>query len=151
MKLKELIGSGDKIVLFALPFAAVALLVKLLRPSVFAVRGPRALLKVISAITLVVGVMTWMWSVALILTRATKGELITTGPFAVMKHPLYTSVALLVLPSSGLLAGSWVGVPIGVAMYAGSRRYSPREEEALSETFGDRWDEYCDQVKAPWL
>ena len=41
--------------------------------------------------------------------KVPRGELITTGPFALVRHPLYTGVALLVLLGvlAGVLAGAW--------------------------------------------
>lgn len=38
-------------------------------------------------------------------------------PFALMPHPFYTSVALLVIPGLGLALDTWVGVPIGAAQF----------------------------------
>ncbi len=55
------------------------------------------------------------------------------------------------LPGIGLLLGSWLGVFIGVVLYVGSRLFSGEEEKALAETFGERWAEYCERVKIPWL
>jgi protein-S-isoprenylcysteine O-methyltransferase Ste14 len=150
VRLKALIGSGHKIVLFMLPFLAVSLALNVKRPALFRIRAPR-ILKLLSAIILVLGVTGWIWSVALILTRVPKRRLITTGPYAVVKHPLYTSVALLVLPGIGLLLGSWLGVPLGIILYVGSRLFSPQEERLLSETFGASWDEYRRRVKIAWL
>jgi len=80
-----------------------------------------------------------------------RGELITSGPYSWVKHPLYTAVALLVLPSVGLLLGSWLGVPTGLVMYAGSRLFAPAEEAELAKTFGAAWTDYCDKLKIPWL
>jgi protein-S-isoprenylcysteine O-methyltransferase Ste14 len=77
--------------------------------------------------------------------------LITTGPFAVVKHPLYTSVGLLVLPAAGILLGSWLGVVIGVALYVGARLFAPAEEQELRTTFGARWEAYERRVVLPWL
>jgi len=67
------------------------------------------------------------------------------------KHPLYTSVALLVLPWIGFLLNTWLGVLIGAVLYIGSRIFSPEEEEALAKAFGATWDEYCNRVTVPWL
>jgi protein-S-isoprenylcysteine O-methyltransferase Ste14 len=69
----------------------------------------------------------------------------------VIKHPLYTAVALLVLPWMGILFNTWLGVLIGIIIYIGSRIYSPEEEKVLSVAFGAAWDEYCRKVKMPWL
>jgi protein-S-isoprenylcysteine O-methyltransferase Ste14 len=105
----------------------------------------------ISVIVLIPGIAIWMWSVALILTKVPRGELITRGPYALVKHPLYTGVALLVVPWLGFLLDTWLGAVIGIVLYIGSRRYSPLEEEALAKEFGAAWDDYRNKVMLPWL
>ena len=91
------------------------------------------------------------WSAFSILTRVPKKQLITDGPFAVVKHPLYTGVSFLVLPWAGFLLNTWLGALVGVVLYIGSRIFAPEEERALSKTFGAAWDEYCRKVKLSWL
>ncbi len=150
MKLKELVGSGDKIALLMLPFVVVGLVANATFPSLFDV-GPSGVLRAISIVLLTVGIAIWIWSVILILTRVPRGELITTGPFALVKHPLYTSVALLVLPWLGFLLGTWLGAVIGIVMYIAARRYAPEEEALLAKTFGTAWDDYLNTVRIPWL
>ena len=151
MHLKALIGSGDKIALLTLPFVIVGLIATVTVPAVFDVGGPSALLRTISIVVLIPGVTIWIWSVVLILEKVPRGELITSGPYALMKHPIYTSVALLVLPWIGFLLDTWLGAVIGIVLYVASRTYAPAEEEALAATFGPAWDAYCATVKLPWL
>lgn len=151
MNLKELIGSGDKIVLFTLPFLVAGVVLNVLYPESFGVGGPPLQCLVISIVLLVIGVTIWMWSVYLILKDASKGKLITGGPFAIIKHPLYTAVSLLVIPWIGFLCNSWVGIVIGLAMYIGSRIFAREEEKLLAETFGESWEAYKKKVKIPWL
>ncbi len=151
MKLKTLIGSGHRIMLLTLPFLAAGLALNIVFPSWFSVGGPPLALKVLSIVLLVPGVAIWMWSVALILTRVPRNELITDGPYSLVKHPLYTAVALLVLPWAGILLNSWLGILIGVILYAGARVFAPEEERWLSRTFGAAWDEYCRKVRIAWL
>jgi protein-S-isoprenylcysteine O-methyltransferase Ste14 len=151
VSLKTLVGSGDRIGLFTLPFLIVGLILNVSYPSLFDVGGPAAALRVISVAVLAVGVATWAWSVVLIVTQVPKGKLIKTGPYSLVKHPLYTAVALLVLPALGLLLDTWLGLLIGVVMYLGSRLFAPAEEAALSRTFGPAWVEYSKSVKIPWL
>jgi protein-S-isoprenylcysteine O-methyltransferase Ste14 len=67
--------------------------------------------------------------------------------YSLVKHPLYTSVALLVLPWIGFLFNTWLGALIGIVGYIGSRRFAPAEEAELAKTFGAAWDEYCNRVK----
>jgi protein-S-isoprenylcysteine O-methyltransferase Ste14 len=149
--LKILVGSGDKIALFTLPFVIVGVILDATFPSLFHIEGSSTVLRVLAILLLIPGVTIWIWSVVLILKKVPRGELITSGPFAMMKHPIYTSVALLVLPGIGFLFDSWLGAFIGIALYVGSRIFSPEEEEELSRTFGASWDEYRHTVRMPWL
>lgn len=150
-RVAKLVGSGDRIGLFVLPVLVVGVLLNVLVPEVFAVGGPPAALTVLSVVVLVPGVAAWAWSVLLILRHVPRDELITTGPYALVRHPLYTAVALLVLPWAGFLLDTWLGAVLGLALYAGSRLFAPAEEAALAERFGDRWDEYRRAVRLPWL
>ena len=151
MKLKILVGNGRKIGLFTLPFLIVGLILNFLYPSFFSMGGPTMTMAAISILILIPGITTWIWSVVLILTKIPRKELITTGPYSLVKHPLYTGVALLVIPWVGILLNSWLGILIGIIVYIGSRLYSPEEEKVLSKIFGDAWTVYCKKVKLPWI
>ena len=151
IRLLDLVGAGDKIGLLVLPVLLVGLTLNVLFPALFRVGGPPILLKVISIVLLIPGVTIWLWSVILILTKARQGELITDGPYALTKHPLYTGVALLVLPWAGFLLNTWLGTLIGAAIYLGSRMFSREDEDELAKTFGTAWDKDCQKVWMPWL
>jgi protein-S-isoprenylcysteine O-methyltransferase Ste14 len=150
-RLAELVGSGDRIGAFVLPFVLAGVALNIVFPDAFGVGGPPSWLQVLSTVVLAAGVIVWAWSVLLILTRVRAGELVTTGPYLLVKHPLYTSVALLVLPWLGLLFNSWLGVLVGIALYTASRLFAPAEETELANRFGAEWAAYCHRVKIPWL
>ena len=80
--IKKLVGSGERIGLLVLPFLAAGLVLNMMYPAVFSLGGPSDALKVFSALMLVSGVVVWIWSVVLILTKVPRHELITSGPFA---------------------------------------------------------------------
>lgn len=151
MTLKELVGSGDKIILATMPVVIVGVILNIAFPSIFEVGDPSDALRTVSIAVLIPGVAIWLWSAMLILTKVPRGELITTGPFAWVKHPIYTSVALLVIPWAGFLLNTWVGAAIGIVLYVACRRYAPEEEAQLAEAFGADWDAYRAGVKIPWL
>jgi protein-S-isoprenylcysteine O-methyltransferase Ste14 len=151
MKLCILVGSGRSIGLFTAPFLLIGLVLNILFPDAFAVGGPPRTLALISILVLLPGVVNWGWCVFLILTKIPRGELITSGPYAFVLHPLYTGVAILVLPWAGFLCNTWLGAAVGLVVYAGSRIYAVTEEEQLAKIFGAEWEVYRRSVKLPWL
>jgi protein-S-isoprenylcysteine O-methyltransferase Ste14 len=151
MKLKVLVGSGRKIGLFTLPFLMVGIPLNIIYPEFFMVNGTSGSLFWISLLFLIIGIINWIWTVVLIVTKIPRKQLITTGPYAIIKHPLYAGVALLVLPWAGFLFNTWLGFVLGIVVYVGSRIFSPEEEKLLSKIFGIEWEEYCKKVKLPWV
>lgn len=151
MDLRKLVGSGDRIGLVVLPFVVIGIGLNLAFPAAFSVGGPPETLRLLSFTVLVPGVVIWLWSVVLIVIRVPRDELITGGPYALVRHPLYTAVALLVLPWLGFLLDSWLGLLLGAILYLASRRFSVAEEASLARRFGRAWEAYRARVLLPWL
>ena len=103
MNIRTLVGGGDRIGLVTLPFLVVGVVLNIAFPSLFTIGGPPTWLGVLSVLVLLVGVVNWAWCVYLLLIKVPRRELSTNGPYAVVKHPLYTGAALLVLPCGFLL------------------------------------------------
>ncbi len=150
MKLKVLVGSGDRIMSLTLPFIVIGVAANILWPSVFTLGFGQGGL-IAGIVLLVVGVPVWFTGVAQVLVNVPKKRLITTGPFAVVPHPMYTAVSLLVFPGLGLLFDTWVGAGIGVVLYVSSRIFSPAEDRILAEVFPKEYAEYRQRVLMPWL
>jgi protein-S-isoprenylcysteine O-methyltransferase Ste14 len=150
MMLKVLVGAGRQVMGLTLPFIVVGVVLNILRPAWFTL-GFGAGGVIAGVVLLVLGVPVWISSVVLILVRVPQKKLITTGPFAVVLHPLYTSVALLVIPGLGLLFDSWVGGGIGVILYISSRIFAPAEEVILLKVFPAEYPAYRKKVLLPWL
>jgi hypothetical protein len=68
-----------------LPFLVVGLILNVAYPAVFDVGGPPPALLMASFAVLAVGTVIWAWSVVLVGTRVPRGELITSGPYALVK------------------------------------------------------------------
>lgn len=137
--------------LSVLPFLVVGLVLNVAYPETFEVGGPSDALWALSIVMLAAGLAMWIWSATLVLMKVPKGELITGGPFALVKHPLYTGVALLVLPSLGFLFNTWLGLAVGIVMYIATRRFAPEEDAVLASRFGSAWQDYRASVLLPWL
>jgi protein-S-isoprenylcysteine O-methyltransferase Ste14 len=150
MRLKVLVGEGSHVMGLTLPFAAAGIAANLLWPSAFRMGFGSAGL-VAGIVLMAVGIPLWLTSVAQILVNVPRKKLITRGPYALMLHPIYTCVALLVIPGCGLALDTWVGFAIGAVLYASSRVFSPREEALLTKYFPAEYPAYRAKVLLPWL
>jgi protein-S-isoprenylcysteine O-methyltransferase Ste14 len=150
MRLRALVGAGDRIAVLTLPCAAAGIAANILWTPVFRI-GLGAAGRTVGIVCLVIGVPLWLTAVVQILVCVPRGKLITGGPFALMVHPLYTSVALLVLPGCGLLFDSWLGFAIGLILYVSVRIHAPSEERDLAARFQEDYPAYRKRVILPWL
>ena len=74
-------------------------------------------------------------------------ELIRSGPYALVRHPIYTSV-LLALAGSVLAVGKWRAL-VGLALVvAGLLRKLVVEERFMTEQFGKAYAQYRAEVPA---
>ena len=73
-------------------------------------------------------------------------QLVTSGPYAIIRHPMYIGL-LLAAWGSLLIYATWTTAYFAVAAPAILMR-SRREEAALAEEFGEQWQEYCRRVPA---
>ncbi|MBN2360593.1 MAG: isoprenylcysteine carboxylmethyltransferase family protein [Deltaproteobacteria bacterium] len=79
-------------------------------------------------------------------------RLITSGPYAVVRHPAYSGLALVFL-GVPLLLGSVVGLALSVLLLPVALRFRVRvEERQLAEHFGAAWKSYarCTPRFVPW-
>lgn len=74
-------------------------------------------------------------------------ELITTGPYAVVRHPIYTGL-LLGFAGSALAVGEWRGILALMIVTAALWRKLRVEEERMRLQFGDAYGAYQRQVAA---
>jgi protein-S-isoprenylcysteine O-methyltransferase Ste14 len=85
------------------------------------------------------------------LTARVRGdhELIRHGPFARVRHPIYSAL-LGLLMATAICLSVWWALPLAMAVYLlGTRWRTAREERLLTEMFGSAYDEYRRDV--PWL
>ncbi len=150
MKLRMLVGAGDRVMGLTLPFALVGVAANIIWPTVFHM-GFELPGLIVGIVLLTVGFPAWIWSVVQVLVFVPRKKLITSGPFAVALHPLYTSVALLVLPGVGFVLDTWLGPALGIVLYVSSRLFAGAEEKELASTFSGAYAAYRKRVLLPWL
>jgi protein-S-isoprenylcysteine O-methyltransferase Ste14 len=73
--------------------------------------------------------------------------LVTWGPFATLRHPIYTGIFLLVI-AVAIAFGHWRGLVVAVPLYWLGTWLRVREEERLLHArFGDEYEGYAARVK----
>jgi protein-S-isoprenylcysteine O-methyltransferase Ste14 len=80
-------------------------------------------------------------------------QLITTGPYAVLRHPIYTAL-LGILLATALLIARWPHALAGLALYLiGAEIRARAEESVLLRAFGDQYRDYKRRTYAflPWI
>jgi protein-S-isoprenylcysteine O-methyltransferase Ste14 len=85
------------------------------------------------------------WSQAVTLKE--DHELITSGPYALVRHPIYTGLALGIL-GSATARGEWGGLVAVALVFAALWHKLRLEEKWMREHFGESYDAYCRKVAA---
>ena len=75
-------------------------------------------------------------------------RLITHGPFAVVRHPMY--VGVIMASFGGLLTYRTWALVFAATTFLGLAVRARREEQVLAAEFGQQWQAYCRQVPA-WI
>jgi len=85
------------------------------------------------------------WSISLEIRE--KHELISSGPYALVRHPMYTSFLLMALGQAFLIANWVVGLAglVGFAILFFLR--VNKEERMMLEIFGTRYRDYMERTK----
>ncbi len=92
------------------------------------------------------GLILWAAAVIQLLTGFSKGNLVTTGAYGVVRNPIYSSVTFFILPAVALMTMTWVYLIVSVFLYVGVMIFIGTEEQQLTSAFGSRYEEYMGRV-----
>jgi len=130
------LGIVPKISLFAVPYAVLAFCLnsKFSQPFLQLPGAGVALLSV--------GIALWLLCYSQVSKAYRRGELLTTGCYSRIRHPIYSIWGLLILPGFSLVIGGFMlGLPL--VYWLAVVRFIGEEERALAERFGDEWKSYA--------
>jgi protein-S-isoprenylcysteine O-methyltransferase Ste14 len=74
-------------------------------------------------------------------------ELIRTGPYRFVRHPIYTGL-LIAFIGTAIARGEWRGIVAVLIVFAAFWRKLKVEERFMIETFGDAYLRYREKVRA---
>ena len=142
----NIVGQGGKIILFMLPSLIAAILVHVYFPQIAALPESLSFIQPVGYILLVPGLLLWGTAVVQLLTGFSKGKLVTTGAYRVVRNPIYSSVTFFILPAVALITLTWVYFVPSVFLYIGVMIFIGKEEEQLTKAFGKEYEDYLARV-----
>ena len=141
-----IVGQGGKILLFTLPSLIAAIGLQRYFPQIAALPGSIRLIQPVGYLLLLPGLLLWGAAVLQLLTGFSKGKLVTSGAYGVVRNPIYSSVTFFILPAVALLTLTWVYLVPSVFLYAGVMILIGKEEEQLTKAFGKEYIDYLKRV-----
>ncbi len=138
----NIIGQGGKIILFTLPSLMAAIFVHTNFPRIAALPGSVGFIEPAGYVLLILGLILWGTAFIQLLTGFSRGQLVTTGAYSVVRNPLYSSATFFVLPAIALLTLTWVYFVPAAFLYAGVMIFIRREEKQLAKAFGQEYEDY---------
>jgi protein-S-isoprenylcysteine O-methyltransferase Ste14 len=142
----NIVGQGGKIMLFMLPALVAAILVHTYSPQIAALPGSLSFVEPVGYLLLLLGLILWGAAVIQLVTGFTKGRLVTTGAYGVVRNPIYSSVTFFALPAVALLTLTWVYFVASAFLYVGVVVFIGKEEEQLTKAFGKEYEDYKARV-----
>jgi protein-S-isoprenylcysteine O-methyltransferase Ste14 len=142
----SIVGQGGKIILFMLPSLIAAILVHTYSPRIAALPESMSFIKPVGYLLLLLGLILWGTAVIQLMTGFSKGKLVTTGAYGVVRNPIYSSVTFFILPAVALMTLTWVYFVASVFLYVGVMIFIGKEEKQLTKAFGKEYDDYIARV-----
>jgi protein-S-isoprenylcysteine O-methyltransferase Ste14 len=138
-----LFGCGPKLALLCLPYIILSLIVMYKYPEFFDLGFlDFTFAKGLGVIWLGLGVIFWMYSAIFFLKYFKPGTLLTQGPFALCRNPIYSSLIVFVIPSIALILHSGLIYSISFVLFLGFKISIHGETILLRRTFGEEYEIY---------
>ena len=142
----NIVGQGGKIILFMLPSLIAAIWVQTNLPRMAALPEGLSFIKPAGYVLLLLGLILWGTALVQLLTGFSKGKLVTSGAYGVVRNPLYASATFFILPAVALMTMSWVYIVPAVFLYVGVMIFIGPEEKQLTKAFGQAYEDYRARV-----
>jgi len=140
-------GVGPKITVSAIVYAALAGAATYIWPGVCLLRAvPYRFLLIPGMLLLLLGIPMWLFAVVSVTRAYNRDQLVTSGVFAICRHPLYASWILLISPGLTLLTRSWPLMIMPLVAYLVFRFLISEEDDYLRRRFGNAYLEYRAEV-----
>lgn len=138
-----LFGCGPKLALLCLPYILLASIIMIKYPEFFDLKFVNLIMfKVLGIVWLGMGLIFWVYSAVYFLKYFQPGKLITKGPFALCRNPIYSSIIVFIIPALAIIFHSGLTLSIALVLYIGFKLSIHGETGVLRKIFGEEYDKY---------
>jgi len=138
-----LFGCGPRLALLCLPYIILSLIVKFRYPEFFDLKFlDSSFVQVLGIVFLGLGIIFWVYSAIFFLKYFENGKLITKGPFALCRNPIYSSIIVFLIPSLALIFHSGILFSISLVLYLGFKISIHGETNVLRRIFEKEYENY---------
>jgi protein-S-isoprenylcysteine O-methyltransferase Ste14 len=109
---------------------------------------PRTLTLILGILLVIIGVPLFLVPGLTIDRYFEKGELATGGVYSYIRHPIYGSWIVFIIPGIVFLLNSLIGFLVPIFMYVAFKIFVLEEDRYLEEKFGQKFVEYKKNVGA---
>ena len=142
----SIVGQGGKIILFMLPSLIAAIWVHTNKPQIAALPESISFIKPVGYLLLLPGLILWGAAVVQLVLGFSKGKLVTTGAYGIVRNPIYSSAMFFILPAVALITLTWTYCVVSVFLYIGVMIFIGKEEQQLTEVFGKEYEDYLVRI-----
>jgi protein-S-isoprenylcysteine O-methyltransferase Ste14 len=139
-------GIGPKIAAPSLLWTIAALAAGSKWPGVFILDSLPQYVRAAGGILTVMGILLWLTGAVTAMRAYNRDELRTTGPFALVRHPMYAGWISLAMPGFALVMRNWAMMLTPLLAYTIFRSLIHVEDEYLKQRFGEAYLEYRGRV-----
>jgi protein-S-isoprenylcysteine O-methyltransferase Ste14 len=138
-----LFGCGPRLALLSLPYIILSLIVKYRYPEFFNLKFlDLPYVRILGFVWLGLGMIFWIYSAIFFIKYFKPGNLITKGPFALCRNPIYSSIIVFIIPSLSLIFHSGLPFSISLVLYIGFKISIHGESNVLRRIFGEEYEIY---------
>lgn len=139
-------GIGPQFTIMSGIYAVIVGVIHFTLVSHLTIPLPRILTLILGIIFVVIGIPIFLIPGFTIDKYFVKGKLATGNVYAYIRHPIYGSWIVFIIPGVVFIINSLIGLTIPVFMYLVFRVLIVEEERYLEEKFGKEYEEYKRRV-----
>jgi protein-S-isoprenylcysteine O-methyltransferase Ste14 len=141
-------GVGPKMALTLVPFIVLFSILNIIFSPAFQLPINQIWVIPIGIVLIIIGVIIFIKSEILLAKAYKASELLITGFYGHMRHPMYGSFILLITPGIVIMINSWILFFIPFIFYIIFRIFIKQEESYCLKKFGEKYTHYKKNVHA---